>query len=51
VGSGGPSKAFLDLTERVDQQGHLGAQGMVRAYRLYDDDVQLAGVFVLPGEV
>lgn len=24
---------------------------MVRAYRLYDDDVQLAGVFVLPGEV
>ncbi|CAM9861610.1 unnamed protein product [Ectocarpus sp. 4 AP-2014] len=51
VGPGGPSKSFLDFTERVGQPGHLGAQGMVRTHQFFDDDVQLAGVFVLPGEV
>ncbi|CAN0282652.1 unnamed protein product [Ectocarpus sp. 8 AP-2014] len=49
VGPGGPSKAFSDFTERVGQPGHLGAQGMVRTHQFFDDDVQLAGVFVLPG--
>ncbi|CBJ28503.1 conserved unknown protein [Ectocarpus siliculosus] len=51
VGPDGPSKALLDFTERVGQPGHLGAPGMVRTHQFFDDDVQLAGVFVLPGEV
>ncbi|CAN0209714.1 unnamed protein product, partial [Ectocarpus sp. 12 AP-2014] len=51
LGPGGPSEAFLDFTGRVGQPGHLGAQGMVRTHQFFDDDVQLAGVFVLPGEV
>ncbi|CAB1118564.1 unnamed protein product [Ectocarpus sp. CCAP 1310/34] len=51
VGPGGPSKAFLDFAERVGQPGHLEAQGMVRTHQFFDDDVQLAGVLVMPGDV